>query len=274
MYQTLDCVKVLAKSPKFAKEGKHLQFAADMNKTFPFYKVNASYHVEIAFLSAKFMPISLIKEADADEIIEMASKATLEEQQRQIQENIHEQMSTFCTYMNDSLRPDPKIANATNSSSEAKTAPRRSGLGVAVGRTTPVDHNPGFCHVNLPNLMIAVLRHGCARNEDDQALRGFKPSQIQHKDAGHGLFLDGEAIIDIYPGNTYSPAYYQYIPGYHRVDLENPYLIWNSDKCTAPGAGGEAREIWDGSSSDRMWKLLSKPLDGSKVGGGNQRSGS
>lgn len=117
----------------------------------------------------------------------------------------------------------------------------------------------------------------------------IKPSQIQHEDAGQGLFLDGEAdlgaIIAIYPGITYSPAYYQYIPGYPRVDLNNPYLITRYDGTVINaqpwGTGGEAREMWDGSnaqrpslnaeggvnSSDRMWKLLSKPLDGSKVGG-------
>lgn len=82
------------------------------------------------------------EEADADEIIEMASKASLEEQQKQVQENVHEQIQTFCTYMDDILRPDPKMANTHNSSSEAKTAPRRSGLGLAVGRTSPLAHNP------------------------------------------------------------------------------------------------------------------------------------
>lgn len=116
----------------------------------------------------------------------------------------------------------------------------------------------------------------------------IKPSQIQHKDAGQGLYLDGEAdvgaVIAIYPGVTYSPAYYRYIPGYPRVDLQNPYLITRYDGTVINaqpwGMGGETRENWDGSSvqgsrlngegggngSDRVWKLLSKPLDGSKVG--------
>lgn len=116
----------------------------------------------------------------------------------------------------------------------------------------------------------------------------IKPSQIQHKDAGQGLYLDGEAdvgaVIAIYPGVTYSPAYYRYIPGYPRVDLQNPYLITRYDGTVINaqpwGTGGETREYWDGSNvvqsklngesggngSDRVWKLLSKPLDGSKVG--------
>lgn len=80
-------------------------------------------------------------EADANEIIEMASKASLVEQQKQVQENIHEQISTFCKYMDNILRPDPKMAKTPNSSSEPKTAPQRSGLGLAVGRPTSFHHN-------------------------------------------------------------------------------------------------------------------------------------
>lgn len=263
-----EAVKVLAKSPTFAKVGRHLQFEADMNKLFLY----TSY-------------IRLGKnadEADADEIIEMASKASVADQQKQIQENIHEQISTFCTYMDDILRPDPKMVNTHNSSSEPKTAPRRSGLGLAVGRTT-LDHNPTVAETKL------IKRCEVSQNLKD--LLGYtlevRPSQIQHKDAGQGLFLDGEAdvgaVIAIYPGVTYSPAYYQYIPGYPRVDLHNPYLITRYDETVINaqpwGTGGEAREMWNGSSvphpgveggvngSDRMWKLLSKPLDGSKGGG-------
>lgn len=81
-------------------------------------------------------------EADADEIIDMASKASLAEHQKQVQENIHAQINTFCTYMDGILLPDSKTASTLNSSSERNTAPRRSGLGLAVGRTTPLDDNP------------------------------------------------------------------------------------------------------------------------------------
>src|SRR3954462_179620 len=58
-----------------------------------------------------------------------------------------------------------------------------------------------------------------------------KPSQISHKDAGKGLFLDGVvdvgAVIAFYPGVVYSPAYYHHIPGY--LDEQNPYLITRHD---------------------------------------------
>lgn len=116
----------------------------------------------------------------------------------------------------------------------------------------------------------------------------IKPSQIEHEDAGQGLYVDGEAdvgsVIAIYPGVVYSPAYYRFIPGYPRVDLQNPYLITRYDGTVINaqpwGFGGETREIWDGSSvqeprsnikhaengSDRIWKLLSKPLNGRQVG--------
>lgn len=119
----------------------------------------------------------------------------------------------------------------------------------------------------------------------------LKPSQVAHKDAGQGLFLDGEAevgaVVAFYPGVIYSPAYYQYIPGYPRVDAKNPYLVTRYDGTVINaqpwGIGGETREIWDGFSvsevrsnaqegaekgSDRIWRLLSKPLEAKQRGSG------
>ncbi|KAL6529186.1 hypothetical protein OROGR_014809 [Orobanche gracilis] len=226
-------------------------------------------------------------EADADEIIEMASKASLSEQQKQVQENIHSQISTFCTYMDDILLPEPNLAEAIKPSSERNTAPRLSGLGLAVGGKTTALDSPGTPVTKTKPLNRFEL------SQKLQNLTGYtleiKTSQIQHEDAGQGLFLNGEAdvgaVIAIYPGVTYSPAYYRYIPGYPRVDLKNPYLITRYDGTVINaqpwGTGGETREIWDGSSfqetmfnvkggengSDRVWKLLSRPLDGSRVGG-------
>ena len=45
-------------------------------------------------------------EADAEEIINMASKVSVADQQKQVQENIHYQIKNFCTAMNDILLPD------------------------------------------------------------------------------------------------------------------------------------------------------------------------
>lgn len=124
-------------------------------------------------------------------------------------------------------------------------------------------------------------------------LKGYtldiKPSQVPHNDAGQGLILNGEAdvgsVIAFYPGVIYSPAYYQYIPGYPRVDAQNSYLITRYDGTVINaqpwGFGGESREIWKGYSvseskpnfevaekgSDKIWKILSKPLDGGGASG-------
>lgn len=111
----------------------------------------------------------------------------------------------------------------------------------------------------------------------------IKPSLIPHKDAGQGLFLSGEAnvgaVLAIYPGVIYSPAYYRYIPGYPIIDACNSYLITRYDGTIINAKpwhlGGETREVWDGSdpvdynttppinpesNSDRAWRMLNKPL--------------
>jgi len=134
-----------------------------------------------------------------------------------------------------------------------------------------------------------------SRSKVSQSLRDeigytldLKPSLIPHKEAGEGLFLSGEAdvgtVIAIYPGVIYSPAYYRYIPGYPRVDAQNPYLITRYDGTVINalpwGSGGESREVWDGltvpeirfneqsveKGQDRVWRMLSKPLEGTRVG--------
>lgn len=115
----------------------------------------------------------------------------------------------------------------------------------------------------------------------------LKPSQIPHKEAGQGLFINGLAdvgsVLAIYPGVIYSPAYYRYIPGYPRVDSQNPYLITRYDGTVINaqpwGSGDETREIWNGliksesvtqslgskNSSDKLWTMLSKPLEQTKT---------
>ncbi|XP_073134876.1 uncharacterized protein [Henckelia pumila] len=216
----------------------------------------------------------------------MAGKAPLSEQEKQVQENIHEQVSTFCKCMDDILLPDSKLADDTlNLPSGRSNAPQHSGLRLAVGSSH-----------QLPNYPSVPATKPLRRNEVSAKLKDLigytlavKPSHIQHKDAGQGLFVDGEAgvgaVIAFYPGVAYSPAYYRYIPGYPRVDLQNPYLITRYDGTVINaqpwGAGGETREIWDSTSasvprsdseggvtgSDRLWKLLNKPLDGTRLGG-------
>ncbi|XP_027153694.1 uncharacterized protein LOC113753674 [Coffea eugenioides] len=266
-----EAVKVLARSPTFAREPRHLQFEADINRLF-------------LYTSYKLLGKDA-DEADAEEIIDMASKASLTNQQKQVQENIHSQIETFCTTMDDIVLPNLQSTEKAHEPIEEKNSTsRRSGLSLAVGRSSPLnEHLVGSETKPLSQLEVSQ------RLKD---LMGYtlevKPSEIPHKDAGKGLFLNGEAdvgtVIAFYPGVVYSPAYYQYIPGYPRVDAQNSYLITRYDgtiiNAQPWGAGGESHEVWNGSSvsesrpkvevtgkgSDRMWQLLSKPLDGSKIG--------
>ncbi|CAI9756015.1 unnamed protein product [Fraxinus pennsylvanica] len=266
-----EAVKVLAKSPTFARDGRRLQFEADINRLFLYTSYNR--------LGKN------ADEADAEEIIEMASKASLAEQQKLVQENIHAQINNFCTSMDGILLPDPNTADDTVTSPSGKnTTSQRSGLSLAIGRSASLYGRPA-----VPETKPLKSSEVSQKLKD---LIGYtldiKPSQIEHEDAGQGLYIDGEAdvgsVIAIYPGVVYSPAYYRFIPGYPRVDLQNPYLITRYDGTVINaqpwGFGGETREIWDGLSvpkprsntehaengSDRILKLLSKPLDGTQVG--------
>ncbi|KAI5677205.1 hypothetical protein M9H77_08155 [Catharanthus roseus] len=266
-----EAVKVLAKSPTFARDPRSLQFEADINRLFLF----TSYY-RLGKDAA---------EADADEIIDMATKASLADQQKQVQENIHSQIKTFCENMDDILLCTLQNSVEPNESSPEKNTPHRSGLSLAVGRTASLNNHPDIPETN------PLTRTEVSRKLKD--LKGYtldiKPSQVPHNDAGQGLILNGEAdvgsVIAFYPGVIYSPAYYQYIPGYPRVDAQNSYLITRYDGTVINaqpwGFGGESREIWKGYSvseskpnfevaekgSDKIWKILSKPLDGGGASG-------
>ncbi|XP_009627913.1 uncharacterized protein [Nicotiana tomentosiformis] len=228
-------------------------------------------------------------EADAEEIIDMAGKASLADQHKQVQDNVHNQITNFCNYMDHILLPDLNVKDKQDtSSSENSPSPRRSGLGLAIGRTAPLKD-----HIAIPETKPLT------RIEVSQSLKDLmgytlevKPSRIPHEDAGQGLFLHGEAdvgaVLALYPGVIYSPAYYRYIPGYPRVDAQNSYLITRYDGTVINaqpwGAGGESQEIWNGSSlpepkynmqvdekgSERIWRMLSKPLDGTRLGGNHE----
>ncbi|XP_057477689.1 uncharacterized protein LOC130765310 isoform X1 [Actinidia eriantha] len=266
-------VRTLAKSPTFARDPRHIQFEADMNRLFLYTSYNRLGRDA--------------DETDAEEIINMAGKASLADQQKQVQENIHTQLKMLCKGMDEILLPDTKSINESpESTMRRKTALSRSGLGLAVGRMTPPNKRP-----DVPD--TKPLK----RTELSQRLKNYmgytlelKPSQILHEEAGQGLFIDGQAdvgaVIALYPGIIYSPAHYRYIPGYPRVDIHNPYLITRYDGTVINaqpwGPGGETREVWDVSSvtghsgstpimqgndkgSDRIWNMLSKPLQVTRV---------
>ncbi|XP_052204941.1 uncharacterized protein LOC127809846 isoform X2 [Diospyros lotus] len=264
-----EAVKTLAKSPTFARDPRKLQFEADINRLF--------LYTSYTRLGRE------ADETDVEEIIDMASKASIVDQQKQVQENIHSQIRTFCTWM-DEILLDSKSTNGTSESiSQKNTVISRSGLSLAVGRMSSPTKNPAVPDTRplkcaelsqrLKNLMGYTLE--------------LKSSQIPHEEAGLGLFIDGQAdvgsVIAFYPGIIYSPAYYRYIPGYPRVDSHNPYLISRYDGTVINaqpwGVGGETREVWDISNvvesmpnvqdadrgTDRIWTMLSKPLQATRV---------
>ncbi|KAJ8618557.1 hypothetical protein MRB53_014743 [Persea americana] len=262
-----EVVKTLAKNPRFARDPRQIQFEADVNRLFLYTSYNR--------LGKN------ADEADAEEIIDMASKASLVDQQKQVQENIHSQIKTFCSSMDDILLPNYKSAHdLVTSSRESQGVPRGSGLSFAIGRSSPTTNQPAVPETQpLTRMEVShSLMDHIGYTLD------LKPSQIPHKEAGQGLFISGEAnvgaVIALYPGVIYSPAYYRNIPGYPRVDANNPYLITRYDGIVINaqpwGIGGETRQVWDGvlpaelkynpsegvgKSSDRFWRLLSKPLD-------------
>ncbi|KAK9275779.1 hypothetical protein L1049_023048 [Liquidambar formosana] len=125
-------VNTLAKSPTFAKNPRQLQFEADINRLFLYTSYNRLGRDA--------------DEADAEEIIDMAGKASVADQQKQVQENIHSQIKTFCTSMDEILLPDIKKVNELlGSPPQTTAAPRRSGLSFAVGRNGP----PSDCPAQL-----------------------------------------------------------------------------------------------------------------------------
>ncbi|KAK1425719.1 hypothetical protein QVD17_21074 [Tagetes erecta] len=264
-------VTTLTKSPTFAKDPRRLQFETDINRLFLYTSYNRVGKDA--------------EEADIEEIINMASKSDLADQEKQVQENIHTQMTNFCTFMDRILLPESKSHDET--SQQHTNAPRRSGLSLAVGSNAPSKNK-----IDIPETKPLTFAESRQRLKD---LMGYtlelKKSQILHEQAGQGLFVDGEAdvgsVIALYPGVIYSPAYYRYIPGYPRVDSQNPYLITRYDGTVINGqpwgTGGETREPWPQSAhssvyrpnpsepssetgSDRVWKMLSKPLEGSRLG--------
>lgn len=62
----------------------------------------------------------------------MASKASVADQQKQVQENVHYQLTHMCQAMDDVLHPDVKN-DPSKDPSEVHSHSRRSGLSFAVG---------------------------------------------------------------------------------------------------------------------------------------------
>jgi len=106
-----------------------------------------TYSFNFAWLISPFSYNRLGKDAvetDAEEIIDMAGKASLADQQKQVQENVHSQITSFCKYMDHILQPDLTVKDKPGTpSSENNSSPRRSGLSFAIGRTAPLKDHSG-----------------------------------------------------------------------------------------------------------------------------------
>lgn len=96
------------------------------------------------------------EETDAEEIIEMAGKATLSEQQKQVQENIHYQVENFCSLMDGILLPD--VRNNESGSQSTSPPPRRSGLTFAIGSNNafPAADTPRKCFTLLESICEVI----------------------------------------------------------------------------------------------------------------------
>uniref|UniRef100_A0A7N1A2Y0 SET domain-containing protein n=2 Tax=Kalanchoe fedtschenkoi TaxID=63787 RepID=A0A7N1A2Y0_KALFE len=267
-----ELVQSMAKNITFGKNPRQLQFEADINRLFLYTSYNRLGKDAV--------------ETDAEEIIDMATKASVMDQQREVHENIHIQFKNICSALDKILLPDCKKATEYGSSHmQANAASHRSGLSLAIGKSgqpkSSKDVVPGTKALSQFEVSQSFKDH-IGYTLDVRA------SQVPHKQAGQGLFISGQAnvgsVIAIYPGVIYSPAYYRYIPGYPRVDSQNPYLITRYDGTVIDaqpwGSGGETREFWDGlakaeaayhpmGTSDRLWTMLSKPLEQTRfhVGG-------
>ncbi|GAU25939.1 hypothetical protein TSUD_16770 [Trifolium subterraneum] len=261
-----EAVKTLAKRPSLTKEPRQLQFEADINRLFLYSSYNRLG--------------KSAEESDVEKIIEDSSKTYYADQVTQVQENVHSQIKTFCTFMDEILLPNDKTVNdPLGLSKQASVLPRRSGLSLAVGKSSSSSDNSAG-----PQTRPLSQAEVSQKLKDQLGYTlNIKPSQISHKDAGRGLFLDGAvdvgSVVAFYPGVVYSPAYYRYIPGYPKVAAQNPYLITRYDgnviNAQPWGSGGDKRELWNGRNvvevksdtkvaekgSDKIWKVLSKPLE-------------
>ena len=103
-------------------------------------------------------------EADAEEIIKMASKASFVDQQMQVQENVHSQIKAFCTCMNEILVSKEKMVNGPlELSQQANTSPLRGKPSSAKGVCDPTNNIPGdlifALNFNLPLILPVILQY-------------------------------------------------------------------------------------------------------------------
>lgn len=186
-----------------------------------------------------------------DAVTELGEKFSTEEQQRAVHDNIHMQITRIGEALDDVLTVDsPGKSPAPEA---AKSRP--SGFSFAVGSQAPKVKDPETL-VPLKTRPLKFAEVSAALKKNIGYTLELKSSQIDHEDAGKGVFLAGEvgpgSIVSIYPGIVYSPPQYRYMRGYPRMDMINSYLVSRYDGLIIDaqpwGCGGELRELWDGGS--------------------------
>ncbi|CDY54268.1 BnaCnng26660D [Brassica napus] len=103
-------LEFLPRVPHLLRTQRQLQFEADINKL---------------FMYTRLVLLSQYYGDGAEEIIEMAGKTSLSEQQRQVQENIHHLVENFCSLMDGILLPDVS-KNESGSQTASPPPPRQS----------------------------------------------------------------------------------------------------------------------------------------------------
>ncbi|KAG6542768.1 hypothetical protein Mapa_015845 [Marchantia paleacea] len=208
----------------------------------------------------------------AKELQSLADSTAFTAQQAEVQNNVHQQISAVAELL------DGILLSKSSKDEEPLKKSRPSGLSFAVGHAPPkvvrektVETNP-LSRAEVSKKLYERFGYSLEA----------KQSEIDHVEAGEGLFIRGRAepgtVVSMYPGVIYAPSQYRYMPGYPRVDTGNPYLIARYDGLILDGKswgrGGDQREWWEGANShelDPPELSTDKSFDHSKAGYGRQR---
>ncbi|KAH0872899.1 hypothetical protein HID58_070261, partial [Brassica napus] len=123
----LRLLEFLPRVPHLLRTQRQLQFEADINKL---------------FMYTRLVLLSQYYGDGAEEIIEMAGKTSLSEQQRQVQENIHHLVENFCSLMDGILLPDVS-KNESGSQTASPPPPRQSDIYLIKWATPHKDSGQG-----------------------------------------------------------------------------------------------------------------------------------
>lgn len=204
------------------------------------------------FLLTRYNKVGAASPTDVDEITELGNRLSFDEQKKAVQDYVHEQIARVSAAMDDILLVEPR-QKKPDISTATKGTKRPSGLSFAVGQAAP-KIEPEETSVPIKTRPLKLLEVSAALKDSIGYTLELKPSQIDHKEAGQGVYLAGKVgpgtVVSLYPGIIYSPSQYRFMPGYPRMDITNSYLISRYDGLIIDGQpwgiGGENRELWNG----------------------------